>query len=373
MTTALGTAAAARPATPTRGARLRRGIGLARARVETALLPAVLRLPPGVQRRIAGPPIEREGQILDRETQLLLRMLAVAGPPVEELPVAAGRPRLDKDCAVVGGRPPVGETAPLEVAGATGPLPARLYVPRARVGSSGGDGLLVFFHGGGWVFGSLDSHDAPCRVLAERAGVRVLSVDYRLAPEHPFPAAHDDALAAYRWVVEHAAELGADPGRLAVGGDSAGGNLAAGVALAAAREGLPLRFQSLVYPATDMTRSMASHRSFAEGFYLSERFMDLAAESYLPVESDWRDPRASPLFDEVPAGLAPAHVVTAGFDPLRDEGEAYARKLEEAGVAVELRRYASLIHSFFNVVGGGTSARGAVEDVADRLRLALAG
>ena len=347
--------------------------GLGRTHAEALALYGALRLPGGVQRRLAGRPIEREGQVLDRETQLLLRMVGLAGPPVERLPIVEGRRRLEKDSGLVGGRQPIGETSPLEVDGAAGALPARLYVPRARVGSSGGDGMLVFFHGGGWVYGSLDSHDAPCRVLAEAAGVRVLAVDYRLAPEHPFPAAYDDCVAAYRWVVGCAADLGADPARLAVGGDSAGGSLAAAVALAAAREGLPLAFQSLVYPATDLTRSMASHRAFAEGFYLTEQYQDLATSSYLPVESDRRDPRASVLFDDVPPGLAPAHVVTAGFDPLRDEGEAYARRLEDAGVAVEARRYGSLIHSFFNVVGPGTSSRRAVEEIADRLRLALVG
>ncbi len=344
-----------------------------RGRLEAGALRGVLALPTRVKRRLAGPPIEREGQVLDLDTQLMLRMIGLAGPPVERLPVVEGRVRIEKDARTVGGRQPIGETSELEVAGATGTLPARLYVPRGRVGSAGGDGLLVFFHGGGWIYGGLESHDATCRVLAEGAGVRVLAVDYRLAPEHPFPAAWEDCLAAYRWAVEHAAELGADADRLAVGGDSAGGNLAAGVALAAAREGLPLRFQSLVYPSTDQTRSMDSHRTFADGFYLTGGFMTLATDSYLPRETDRLDPRASPLFDEIPAGLAPAHIVTAGFDPLRDEGEAYARKLEEAGVEVDLRRYATLIHSFFNDVAHQGAARAAVEDVADRLRLALVG
>ena len=202
--------------------------------------------------------------------------------------------------------------------------------------------------------------------------MRVLSVDYRLAPEHPFPAAYRDSVAAYRWVVEHAAELGADADRLAVGGDSAGGNLAATVAIAAAREGLPLAFQLLVYPAVDMTRSSRSNRTFAEGFYLTDGFMTLAADHYLPNEADRRHPHASPWFeDQLPDGLAPAYLCTAGFDPLRDEGRWYVDKLQAAGVPVQHREFSGLIHSFFNVVGPGTSARSAVGEIATALKLGL--
>src|SRR5689334_11122171 len=169
---------------------------------------------------------------------------ALREPTAESLPVEAGRRLLVKHTAIAGGAQAIGAVRDVPV----GDLRGRLYVPSRAVASGP---LLVYFHGGGWVYGDLDSHDPTCRFLAERSGVRVLSVDYRLAPEHPFPAAYDDAVAAYRWVVEHAAELGGDPTRLAVGGDSAGGNLAALVALTAAREGLPLAFQLLVYPGTD--------------------------------------------------------------------------------------------------------------------------
>jgi len=204
-----------------------------------------------------------------------------------------------------------------------GDLPARLYVPRTPDPEPGP--LLVFFHGGGFMYGDLDSHDATCRLLAERGGVRVLAIDYRLAPEHPFPAAHDDALAAYRWVVRHADVLGADPQRLAVGGDSAGGTLAAATAIAAATEGLPLAFQLLVYPSVDARRDTRSLKLFSEGFYLTQAFMDLANASYVPDTGVRGDIRVSPLRHDVPDGLAPAYICTAGFDPLRDEGEAYAR------------------------------------------------
>lgn len=208
-------------------------------------------------------------------------------------------------------------------------------------------------------------------MLAEGAGVRVLSVDYRLAPEAPFPAAYDDCVAAFDWTMRHAAELGADPERLAVGGDSAGGALAAAVAIEAARQGWPLRFQLLVYPATDMEGRSASRADFGEGFYLTSGFMDGAADAYIPDRSQRLDPRASVLEAEIPADLAPAYVVTAGFDPLRDEGEAYAARLAEAGVPVEVQRFADQIHGFFNLVGVGRRSRALVDQMAARLRVAL--
>ena len=352
-------------------ARATRLAGLVRTHVEAAALMGAMALPAPVQRRLAGRPVVVEGQELDVETQLMLRLQAATQRPVETMPIPAGRVALRHGAGIAGGRQPVGEVRDVEVAG----MPARLYVPRARRGAPArpaGDPTLVFFHGGGWIYGDLDSHDATCRVLAERAGVRVVAVDYRLAPEAPFPAAHDDCVAAFRWVVEHAAEVGADPERLAVGGDSAGGCLAATTAIEAARAGMPLAFQLLVYPATDMTRSHDSHRTFGRGFYLSTEFMDLAAQSYLPRAEDRTDPRASPLLADLPPGLAPAYVCTAGFDPLRDEGEAYAARLRDAGVEVELRRFEALIHSFFNVVGVGRSARAAVDEIAGALRRGLA-
>jgi acetyl esterase len=240
-------------------------------------------------------------------------------------------------------------------------------VPRA-----GSEGLLVFIHGGGWIVGDLDSHDATCRVLAEKAGVRVLSLDYRLAPEHPFPAAYDDCMAAYRWVVANASELGADPTRLAVGGDSAGGNLAAAVALQAAEEGLPLAFQLLIYPATDGTAVSASRKRFGTGFFLTAATMDRAAEDYAPTPEQQLHPRFKVLAAEIPAGLAPAYLCTAGFDPLRDEGEAYADKLAAAGVEVEYECFAGQIHGFANWTGVGRSGPAAVARLAEVLKSGLA-
>ena len=325
-------------------------------------------LPERVQRVLAGRRVVRDGQTLAPDVQMMLWMQKLAREPgPETLPVEEGRRAVLRQSAMVGGAQPVGAVRDLP----TGGRPARLYVPSGDRAQSPGP-LLVFFHGGGWVYGDLDSHDAPCRFLAERAGVRVLSVDYRLAPEHPFPAAYDDCLAAYRWVVDHASELGADPGRLAVGGDSAGGCLAATTALAAAEDGLPVAAQMLIYPGTDMRGGTESRAMFGDGFYLTTEFIDLARSLYVPDPNTHDDPRVSPLVAKLPVGLAPAYVVTAGFDPLRDEGEAYARKLAEAGVEVELRRFPDQIHGFLNVVGVGRSSRAAMAEIAVKLRAALA-
>ncbi len=339
-----------------------------RDRLDAGVLRLLMGLPDGVQRRLAGAPVVLDGQTLAPETQLMLRLKVLTKlPSAEHLPIPQGRVVVEHEAAIAGGHQPIGSVRDLPV----GDLPGRLYVPTTA--SPEPAPLLVFFHGGGFMYGGLDSHDASCRLIAERAGVRVLAIDYRLAPEHPFPAAHDDALAAYRWVVRHAASLGADPQRLAVGGDSAGGTLAAATAIAAAVEGLPLAFQLLVYPSVDAHRGTRSAELFSEGFYLTKAFMDLANNSFLPDLVSRDDIRVSPLRHDVPAGLAPAYVCTAGFDPLRDEGEAYARALADAGVPVELHRFPDLIHGFFNIVGVGRRPRAAVLDIADALKAGLGG
>lgn len=326
---------------------------------EKTAFTTAMNLPPTVQRRLAGPPVRLDGQELAVDTQLMLRLSALAGErDPSTVSVAQGRAGLVRQAVVGGGRQSIGAVRSLEVAG----LPARLYVPSAE--SADPAPLLVFFHGGGFVYGDLVSHDASCRYLAERSGARVLAVDYRLAPENPFPAAYDDAVAAFGWVAAHAEELGADPARLGVGGDSAGGNLAAEVALAV---GPACAFQLLVYPVTAMDAQTESRRLFGEGFFLTTGFIRLAGESYAPgVPAE--DPRLSPLYADVPDGVAPAYIATAGFDPLRDEGEEYARKLDEAGVKVELKRYPDQIHGFFNVVGAGRTSRAAVAEIAQVLR-----
>ncbi|AIC71735.1 esterase [Mycobacteroides abscessus subsp. massiliense str. GO 06] len=232
---------------------------------------------------------------------------------------------------------------------------------------------MVFFHGGGWVIGDLETHDQPCRQTCRDAGVSVLSVDYRLAPEHKAPAAAQDCLAAYLWAVEHAGDLGVAPDRIAVGGDSAGGNLAAVVAQQARDTGaqLPL-LQFLIYPAVDFTVRRPSRDLFAEGFFLTKAAMDGFESHYLDgSDVDKADPQVSPILAADLAGLPPALITTAGFDPLRDEGNEYAAKLRAAGVPVDLRVQGPLIHGFYNMAGLGGAPSEAMNQLTSALRAHL--
>ncbi|MFY0407306.1 alpha/beta hydrolase [Solicola sp. PLA-1-18] len=329
----------------------------------------LLALPPRVVRRLAGPPVVKEGRTLDPEMQLVLRLQAAAGKPAEELPLAHGRASIVAGSELVGGKQAVGRVADRTIAGPGGDLHLRVYTPRG-VGAAGPG--LFFIHGGGWIYGDLRSHDAVCRFLAERTGARVVAVDYRLAPEHPFPAAVDDSWAVWTWLAEHGHELGINTARLAVGGDSAGGNLAAVVSQKAVRDGaLVPAFQLLIYPATDFAETRPSRHAFSEGFFLSAAFIDLAKRHYTLSDPDVRDWRLSPLHGEL-EGQPPAHVVTAGFDPLVDEGRAYADALRAAGVEVTYRCEEGLIHSFANMVGIGRSGPAAMARAAEALRLGLA-
>ena len=242
--------------------------------------------------------------------------------------------------------PQIGMVRDLTADGPLGPIPLRVYRP-AGVPASTPLAVLVFFHGGGWVIGDLETHDVLCRQLTAGSGVSVVSVDYCLAPEHKFPAAVDDAWAATRWVVAHAGELAVDASRLAVGGDSAGGNLAAVVALLARGKGAPaIAVQVLIYPVADLVGETRSYRDFAEGYLLTREGMRWFIAHYLTAEAEAVDWRASPLRAQSLAGLPPALIVTAGFDPLRDEGEAYAERLREAGVRVDSVCYGGMIHGF---------------------------
>ena len=241
--------------------------------------------------------------------------------------------------------PPAPEIGAVKDQAADG-VPIRLYRPQG-VSPSTALPVLVYFHGGGWVIGDLETHDTLCRQLTAGAGISVVAVDYRLAPEHKFPAAVDDAWSATRWVAAHAGELGVDAGRLAVGGDSAGGNLAAVVALMARDAKAPsIGLQVLLYPVTDVAAESQSYTDFAEGFILTRESMRWFAAHYLRGQQDAADWRVSPLRAPSLAGVAPALVVTAGFDPLRDEGDAYARCLREAGVRVDHACYGGMLHGF---------------------------
>ncbi|HXU92003.1 MAG TPA: alpha/beta hydrolase [Methylomirabilota bacterium] len=250
-------------------------------------------------------------------------------------------------------------------------IPFRLYRPKG-VPASAPLPALIFFHGGGWVIGDLETHDVLCRQLTAAAGISVVNVDYRLAPEHRYPAAVEDAWAAVRWVEKHAAELAIDSARLAVGGDSAGGNLAAVVALLARDHGGPsLALQVLTYPVTDVAAESASYAEFADGFLLTRDSMRWFIEHYVPERKDRLDWRASPLRAQSLAGVAPALVVTAGFDPLRDEGEAYGRRLREAGVRVDMVCYGGMIHGFAPMGRLIETGNRAVAHAAASLRQAL--
>ncbi len=339
-------------------------------RGKAALFVRTLSLSPGAQRRLAGRPVVIEGNELSVQAQLMLRLQRwVREPALESLPMQHSRVMTGRQAAIVGGHHPVGRVEDRTVGGAEGDLPARLYVPRAGLGDERAP-LAVFFHGGGMVRGDIESHDAVCRFLCEQAGVRVLSVDYRLAPEHPFPAGTDDAFAAVRWVSERPAEYGADPARLAVAGDSAGGHLAASAAIRAAQEGVPLAFQLLIYPMTQLGNDFPSRTRFAEGFFLTKDFMDQAEEMYL-AGGDPTDPAGSVLLAEIPDGLAPAYLCTAGFDPLRDEGNAYAEKLAAAGVSIEHEVFGDHIHAFANLLAVEGPAMDHMRRIAAALRNGL--
>jgi len=309
--------------------------------------------------------------VLDPTVQLILaiqRRRGLAGLTCGT--AEATRQRLRLQTRLATGRPtPVARVHQLRVPGADGPLPARHYRPPAA--GPGPHPLLVFFHGGGFVAGDLETHDEPCRLLSRHAGAHVLAVAYRLAPEFPFPAAVEDAYAAVQWALAHAAELGADPARVAVGGDSAGANLSTVACLLARRRGAPLPAgQVLLYPPTDYHGPWQSRQAFADGLLLTGEDIEFFHSCYSAGE-DPDDERHSPLRSADLSGLPPALVVTAAFDPLRDEGEAYARALREAGNRVVAWRVPGMVHGFLNLATLSRSARDAVVEVAGAMRAML--
>jgi acetyl esterase len=349
-------------------------------RLEVAAVRVACGLPAAVQRRLARRAAAHATGALAPDLALMLALRRLRNPePFDALSVEAARARYRRETILHAGRPiAVGAVRALHVAGAAGALAARLYVPRAPRAPRGArpapPPLLVFFHGGGFVVGDLDTHDPLCRALCRDAAVAVLSVAYRLAPEHPFPAAVEDARAAVAWAVRSAALLGADPDRVAVGGDSAGGMLAAVVSRLAAREGGPApALQLLVYPAVDRLGAWQSMERFGEGHLLTSAEIGWFHRHYLAGATEVRrdDPRLVPLRAADHGGLPPAVVVTASHDPLRDEGEAYAAALAAAGTPVTLRRLDGLVHGFVHLVGVSRSAREAVAEIAVLLRAGL--
>lgn len=279
-------------------------------------------------------------------------------------PVAQARADVTENAAALAEKlPAMAVEEDLVIDGPGGPIPATRY--RARVDSVG---VVVFFHGGGFVVGDRVSHDNLVRRLALSTGADILSVDYRLAPEHPFPAAVDDAIVAWRFAVDKAPLWGVPTDHIAVAGDSAGGNLAAVISQQVREDEVTPCLQMLIYPAVDSTTKRGSHREFAEGLYLTDAQIEWFFDTYLPDRAHRADPRASPLLADDLSGVAPAYVIVAGFDPLRDEGIAYADRLKQAGVAVTLDRAGSLIHAFANMTLISPDARAAV----DRIGAALA-
>ena len=307
----------------------------------------------------------------DPQIQRLLDMMDQRrAPPTYGVSVETARDQLE-ELFSMGESEPVGEVRNFEIPGPAGPLPVRVYTPE-----EGSEPLPVFvtFHGGGWVIGSLDTHDPVCRAVANAAECLVISVEYRLAPEHPFPAAVEDAYAATEWAVEYASDLGGDSSRIAVGGDSAGGNLSAAMTLMTRDRGGPeLCHQSLIYPAVNSPTLMEfdSYEENAEGYFLERESAEWFYERYIQRETDVRNEYAAPLLARDLSGLPSATVITAGFDPLRDEGFAYADRLDETGVAVEHEHFEGMIHGFINLIDMVDRSREAIGVVADGLREAF--
>lgn len=340
-----------------------------RERVERAVARLLLRFPSRVLVALAGSePLIIDDQRLDAGVHFLRVMRAKrVRHGLTEPTIDAGRARYRRDSrAFAGRRTDVGSVRDLTVSGAAGPLGARLYRPRG----AGSDGsLLVSFHGGGFVIGDLDTHDEPCRVLCRLARTAVLSIAYRLAPEHPFPAAVDDALAAWRWACANAGTSGIDRSRISIGGDSAGGNLAAVVSLLTARTGEAPAAQLLIYPSVDPVTVRRSRELFGAGLFLTTRDVEAFERAYRGGQSgEGSDSRVAPLLAADLEGLPPALVATAGFDVLRDEGEAFAAALEAAGNSVRLLRFPSLTHGFIHMTDVSPAARRAMREVATEFR-----
>ena len=305
-------------------------------------------LPESAVRRMVGPPVVRDGRQLDPAVQLLLkleqRIDTLSG---EGRGAVARRAAFRRSTAIGMPRARAVHAVQRTIRGPASPIAMRVYRSARAVAEPV---AIVYLHGGGWVVGDLDTHDASCRLLARETGAVVVSVDYRRAPEDPHPAGLEDALAAFDWVHDNPRELAIRPGAVAVMGDSAGGNLAAVLCLMARDRGGPMPLaQGLLYPATDLRMLSASIGTFAEGFFLTRADMEWYLEQYVPDLAQRTDPLVSPLLADDLSGLPPAHIWTAGFDPLRDEGRAYADRLADAGVPVRYRCLDDQVHGFFGM------------------------
>ena len=335
--------------------------------VQRLILKGLLSLPTPLLRLMAGGGVVYQG---GRTLDPRLQFLASAGksaPPMASLTPQVARAGSAQALLAVAGRPEPGvHTEALSIEGPRGPIPLRAYRPD---GLDPASPLMVYAHMGGGVIGDLETCDVFCSILARAARCVVLSVDYRLAPEHRFPAGLEDVLAAYRWARDNTARFGAPEGRVAIGGDSMGGNFAAIIAQEMKRAGEPQpALQLLIYPATDLTSESQSMTTYADSYPLSRQTMEWFVGYYLPPDAAPTDPRASPLLEADLAGLAPAVVVTAGFDPLNDQGEAYAKHLKDAGVPVVFRCYDSLAHAFTAFAGAVPCADVACREIAGLVR-----
>ncbi len=337
----------------------------------TRLTPKVLPALPDVVKRLVsgGRALVIDGNTLDPTLQAFtasLRMAGITGLVTDD-DVALSRRLMLALCRGLGGPPAPVDLSELSVPGPAGQIRVRHYRPAEADAPA-----LVYFHGGGYALGDLDGYDALCRMLCRDAGIQVFSVDYRLAPEHPAPAAVDDCLAAFRWIAAHADEFGVRPDRLAVGGDSAGGGLTAAVSQLSRDDAVVPALQLLLYPWTDIRTPTRSRTLFASGLVLCAHDIVWCGDRYLEgsgVAAD--DPRVSPGRADDLSGLPPALVATAGFDPLRDEGNAYAAALAAAGVPVDLREMGSMTHGFMNFKGLGGGAADSIAEVVSALRAHL--
>lgn len=301
--------------------------------------------------------------LLDTKTAIALK---IAAPPQYNLPVDVKRRQFKEVVSKFAKSESLSFEENRKIKFDSHSIPIRLYSTEVPNNLP----ILVYFHGGGWVVGDLDTHDYVCRQIAEAANVLVISVDYRRAPEYAFPIPLEDAYAAFEWIVKNAVSLGGNPQRVAIGGDSAGGNLSAALALKARNESGPeIQYQVLIYPVMDLSKlTTTSYKNFKDGFFLTKKSMEEYIQQYTPSEADRFSEYASPLLAKDLSNLPPAIIITAGFDPLRDEGEAYGKKLEQASVPVTVSRYKGSVHGFFGMAALGDAGTKAVDEVARKLK-----